>query len=188
MRIIKKLLSNLHRYVFLLLISVLLWAWIYTLCSDTTASKKVVVYIDSPAVSDAAMREKLNEEKPEGIKMIKVFPFSYAFFSSEAPSDADIYIMPESDMELYYELLLPIEAQDGEKAFVKDGEVLGIRIFSASANKGAAASFIQYHPADGTEPQDYYLCYNKKSVHIGTENGGCDAAAFEVFERITELP
>ena len=183
MRTLKKLLSNLHRYVFLLMASVIVWAWVYNLCTETGAAKKVVVYIDSTSVSDAAMRAELNENKPEGIKIIKVYPFSYAFFSSGAPSDADIYIMPESDMDKYSDLLLPID-MSGEDFFIKGGKPLGIRIFNASENTGAATSFIDY---SGAEPQDYYICINRSSVHAGGENSA-DRAAFEVIETILALP
>ncbi len=185
MRIIKKLFGNLHRYVVVLLLSVVIWAWIFSLVTDAAKAKKVLVYCGAPAMEERALGLALDAKKPEGIKFVKVSPFSDAIFSSGAPDDADIYILSESQVRLYSEELLPLDEKRSEGDIAIGGVVYGILLRSAETGNGSAASFITYS-LPGFEDENYYICFNKDSVHVNNGEGS-DGAAFEVAESLLSL-
>ena len=83
MRVLKNIWSQLHRFVFWALLSTILWAWIFTLITDTVPEKKVTLYVQTENCRSMELTLKLEEEKPEGIKMVKVHPFSYAVFGDQ---------------------------------------------------------------------------------------------------------
>lgn len=170
MRTVKTLLGNLHRYLLCALVSALLIAWVYTLVTDAPARKKMVVYIDAPAVAEREMEEALSYDLPSGIRLVRVHSFEYDLIGGGLPREADIYIMPREDMEAYYSLLLPLEdAPDG--AFAKDGVAYGIPV-------NCAGRYVSYD-----ENREYFLCYRKASPHAGNADG----AAFGFARRIMDL-
>ena len=205
MRLIKGFFSNIHRYLFWLVISCLLWAWIYSLITDAPRAKKVVVYTNTPAVSDKELALELEKELPDGIRMIQVHPFSYSAFNTGAPDAADIYILSEEDIGNNIDMLSPV-APRSEKDLIIDGSCYGWLIFDAESGLGAADSFIGYLPEDAvpegavpTEdpeapeavpetPENYYICFNKTSPHLGEFNDSADSAALLIAERLLQLP
>lgn len=205
MRAIKGFFSNIHRYLFWLVISCLLWAWIYSLITDAPRAKKVVVYTNTPAVSDKELAMELEKDLPEGIRMIQVHPFSYSAFNTGAPDAADIYILSEEDIKNNIDMLVTLSPRSGNDLYV-DGSCYGWLIFDAESDKGAADSFIGYLPEDAvpegavpTEdpeaqnvepetPVNYYICFNKTSPHLGELNDSSDSAALIIAERLLDLP
>ena len=93
MRIIKTLLRNLHRYVFLLMACAFLLTWFYYIATELPAKKKVAVYINAPEVRSRALEAELEKSLPEGIKAIRVHPFAYDIMGVGLPAEADILIM-----------------------------------------------------------------------------------------------
>lgn len=194
MRVIKKILANLHRYVLWLLISVLLWSWIFTFLNDTTMKRKVMLFVNAPSVDDAALEHTLSEDLPEGIKMVKVHSFEYAAFLADEADNADMYILSASDLANNLDRLqaVPGDAFGADRAaFIKDGKVFGICVYDRESGSGAAKSFITYADESGESlypDENYYLCFNKKSMHIGDWNDGKDSAAVSVAEKLLTLP
>lgn len=183
---IKKVLSNFHRYLLWLLICVMVWAWIFTMMTDTSRAKKVTVLISSPAVSEYALSEKLEETKPEGIKLIKARPMSYEAIRTGSSSEADIFIVPESELIEHIEELSEITCFDGFDSFVSDGKIYGVLAFDPETGIGAASGFITY-AVPGAEAERYYICFNKDSMHIGDLNDSKDDAAIKVALDILAL-
>ncbi|MBQ1684006.1 MAG: hypothetical protein II072_00635 [Clostridia bacterium] len=193
MRVIRKILSNLHRYVLWLLVSVLLWSWVFTFLNDTTAKRKVMLFVNVPAVDDAALEKALSAELPDGIKMIKVHPFEYAAFLADEADNADMYILSASDLAKNFDRLqvVPEDAFEGRALFTDGGEVYGVCVYDAESGKGAAQSFLDFVDQSGEHlypNENYYLCFNKKSMHIGVWNDGRDSAAVSIAEKLLTLP
>lgn len=202
--LVKTILKSFHRYLLWLLISVFLWSWTFMLISDAPREKKVSVYYLAPDANDTEMAIELEKRIPEGIEIIDVYPFSHAAFTSGAPEQADIYIVSESDLDSVLYQLQPIPARGGDD-YVKDGLVYGWRIYSMDTGEGRAKSFIRYSGEKGVpegakpdpeapgsilyrEDENYYLCFNKDSLHTGDWNGSKDSAALSVAENIFLLP
>ena len=55
MKVLKNIGSQFYLYLLWLLVSVLLWGWIFTMITDTTPDKKITIFIDAYAVEDKAL-------------------------------------------------------------------------------------------------------------------------------------
>ena len=175
MRAIIKVFSQFHRYLLWALISVFLWAWVFMLRFDTTQDKKVVIYSNTPEVLNYALAAELEKDMPEGIKTVKVRPFSYDIFSEGLPADADIVIINSEDARAYIELLSPIvpeSSENIENGLIIDGSIYGLVLFDAGTGTGSALDYFTY----GDE--SFYICFTKSSVHL------TDGAARYTAERI----
>ena len=184
MRLIRRILSQLHRYVLWALLSVLLWGWIFTaFVTDASPAHKVTVYVNTVAVRDTALEEALDYDLPKGVRMVKVHPFSYAaFFDTAAPNEADLYLWNESDLLANLELLCPMEPH-GDGDYLADGVVYGWRMYDAETGTGAASDYFTYG-----EGENWYLCARVSSFHLGTWNDAKDDAAILIAKRLIELP
>ena len=99
MRAVKNILSQLHTFVLWLLASAIFWGWIFTFVTDTSVEKKITVYCEVPQMEDRLLAAALEEDMPEGLRMIKVHPFSYVMFDMESIGKGDIFIIPAADRE-----------------------------------------------------------------------------------------
>lgn len=161
MRFFKNVLAQLHTFVLWGLASFILWGWIFALVTNTSPEKKVTVYCYVPGVRDVDLAVRLEEEPPEGIRMVKVHPFSYVMLNVDYMEDGDIFILPESQIGEYTELLADPAA--------------GVLVYDAETGQGAAVPYIDY-----TE-EDYYLFLGANSPHLA------DGKAAEVARRLMDL-
>lgn len=176
MRIFKKILSNIHRYVFCALMSVVIWAWIFTLVTDAPRAKKVTVLFDTVSVNETALRTELKKHLPEGLRTVKVYHISYMDMSLGMTDEADIYVLPGDRIEESLDFLCPIGESLSERDAVINGEVYGWYL-------EGARSYAEFE--EGT---DYFICFTKGSLHLGELNGSKDSAAVTVAGNILELP
>ena len=84
MRVLKNIFSQLHSFVLWALFSALLWGWVFSFVTDTSIEKKVTVYCYVPEIRDTELSAKLEEDMPEGLKMIRVRSFEYVMMDMEA--------------------------------------------------------------------------------------------------------
>lgn len=184
MRVLKNIASQLHIYLLWLFAAALLWGWIFTFVTDTRPERKVTVFVEALDCRDRDLAVELEKTMPEGIRMIKVHPFTYAMFDEGTLLGADLYIVPASHVEEYRESFadaagLPLAA--GRAV----GPAGGVRIYEA-AGTGGADSYITYAPPGGAG-EDYYLFFGVNSLHAAALNGTGDDAALAVAERLLEM-
>ena len=181
MQVLKNIWSQLHRFVFWALLSTILWAWIFTIITDTVPEKKVTLYVQTEACRSQELSLKLEEEKPVGIKMVKVHPFSYAAFGNRELLESDLYAVRESDAEEMLPIFAPLEGEaldtGGRELFLRDGVCYGVKL-SGPGEEGVAAAYMGYEPGES-----YYLFFNANSLHLGSGDG----AALRVAEALLKL-
>ena len=165
-RFLRNVFSQLHSFAAWAIVAAIFTGWIFTNVTDTKAANKVEIFINAYETENMELRLELEENLPEGIRMIKVHRFTEALFGDRTFLNADIYIVRASDVE---------ELRD---AF--SGE--GIKVYDAETGRGAADGFISYW-VPGAESEDYYLFYGINSLHTGKQ----DTAAFYVAERFMEI-
>ncbi len=190
MRVLKNIFSQLHTFLLWAILCVLLWGWIYTFVGDTSRDKKVTVFINAVAIEDQKLALRLEERKPDGIKMIKVHDFGYDMFGTATPGD--IFIVKRSQLEQMLEdkpeALQSFEAPEGIETFVRGGKCLGMKIYDAKTGKGAGDGvYIRYAPFDGTPAEDYYLCFGSETWHLDGAKEAKDNAAWEVAMELLSL-
>ena len=159
MRVLKNIFSHLHIFLLWAILSAMLWAWIFTFVTDTTPDKKITVYCHVPEIKGTQLAIRLEENMPEGLKMIKVHSFDYVMFDTSAITQGDIYIIPESEIE----------------PFADDLTGDGIKVYERETKTGAASQYITY----GEE--DYYLFFGADSVHLD------DGKALMIAEELLKL-
>lgn len=147
-----------------IVLSTLFWGWLFNLVTDTTPKHKVTIFIEGEAVEDDALALALEEDMPEGIKMVKVHPFSFAFFDSNTLLSADVYIVKKSNIEQYRDSFAPLggKLSSGEYGEVLeiDSEVLGIKVYDAASGEGILSDYVTY------PGEDCYLFVGSSSAHL----------------------
>lgn len=185
---LKNILSRLYVGVLWLLLSGLLWGWIFTLVTDAPPEKKVVVFADVYACEDTALAAALEEALPEGLRMVQAHPFSYAMFEDGELLAADIYIVRASDAAGWVDSFAPLDTvafePGGAELLFIGGAAYGVKIYDAATESGAAEGYLTYTTtAPGGVPEDYYLFFNRDSMHTGKS----DTAAISVAQRLFAL-
>ena len=182
MRILKNIFSQMHRWILWALLSAIFWAWIFTLLTDTTPAKKVTLFAQVETCRDQALALRLEEAMPPEIRMVKVHPFSYLLFDDTELRRADLFVVRASELETFLPDFAPLEDESfdfGERELYRqDGHVYGVKIYDAATGVGAARDYLGY---DGDE--DYYLCMNAASPHLGSGDG----AALRIAEALLKL-
>ena len=185
MRVLRNIFSQLHEYVLWLLLSTVLWGWIFaSFVTDTKAEKKVVIYIDAVQCSDTELAAALEERMPEGLRMIQVHPFSYAMFDTDALLDADLYIVPGSRAGEYRDSFAPLSdllpELDGPY-WEHEGVPYGLLLCDAADGR--------YFSCVGPEEpkEDCYLFFGVNGLHAASLTGTGDDAAIEVYRALYDL-
>ena len=183
MRVLKTIFSKFYLYVLWAFFAFLICGQIFSRLGDAPAAHKVTLYADVPSMRDAALAAELERELPEGIRVVKVHPFSYAMIDDGDLLASDLYIIPESHVEQYSDSLRPIggAALPKEGGCFREGELWGVRVWDAAKRQGIAADFIDY------PDEDCWLFFNKASRHIRTLSGTGDDAAVEIARRLLAM-
>ena len=181
MRILKRILSDFYFYLMWALIAALFWVWMFGFLTDAPKEKKIVVFADVPDLDRTGLATELEKDKPDGITLIQTYPFSYALMSADELEAADIYIVKSGDITSFFDSFAPLPedlytAFDGEKYYVDD-VVYGLKVYDRGADKGVATDYITYGE------DDYFLFFNVKSVHSGSDTS-VDAAAVAVATKL----
>lgn len=198
MKIIKNIFSQLHTFVLWLLISVLLWGWIFSFLTDTSREKKIMIFVNAGELRDRELALRLEEQKPDGIKMIKVHDFEYQMIGTTKVY-GDLYIVPESDLERMLEkdpgAVLPIRDPGGHPVYEYGGQPVAFLAYDAGTNSGIGASRYIFYPRPELDGQNFYLCISSDTRHYEGAEGAVDDAAWTVamdlltlWEQGTEIP
>ncbi len=185
---VKRILSRLHEYILWLLLSAVLWGWIFTMLTDTAPEKKITVFIDGPC-EDTALALELEKAMPEGIRMVRVHPFTYAMFDEKELTGADLYVVPAFRAMEYRDSFLSPSGADlsdlGTPWSGEEGGPAGVLIYDGSAGTGAAESYIGYEAEAPGE--DWVVFFGSRSLHAARFTGQGDDAALPVARALLSL-
>ena len=184
-QVFKKISGQLLIFLTFLTLSTMLWGWLFSVRTDTTADKKITVYIDCAAVRDVELAARLEENLPEGIRMVQVHPFSYALFDTSAFTGADLFIVPGSKAEEYRDSFAAFAVSYTQVVTLENGAV-GQKIYEAETGTGGADAYITYLNETG-EKEDFYLFFGAASLHFAGNEGALDNAAAEVAARLLTM-
>ena len=130
-----------------LLVAVIFGSFVFYQITDTDPAHKLTLYVDGEVRNEAQLAALLEKELPEPIRMVQVHPFSYAMFGSDALRAADLYIVPDSDLEQFADWFAPGE----ESVTVHDPET-GVSV---------AGTWLLYAPEE-----TYRLYLGANSAHL----------------------
>ena len=87
--------------------AVMLTGFVFTRITDTDPAHKITVYALCEVKNGAELAERLERALGGAVRMVKVHPFTYAMFGSEALRTADLYIVPDSERDAYRDWFAP---------------------------------------------------------------------------------
>ena len=190
MRNLKRLFRLLPHLLLWLLASALLWSWIFNFLTDTDRDHKITLFIGMQSLQDRTLAVALEEDLPDGIRMVQVHPFDYALMDSVSLETADLYIMTEGQAREHRDWLCPLpEGLDPSPGMLElDGETVGLRIYAAKEDTvpgaGVAASYLNYMEMPG---EDWFLCFGRGGYHLAGLENGLDSASLAVAGRLLTL-
>ena len=149
-------------FVLWLIIIPIFTGFVFTRITDTDAAHKVTVYVDADLRDAASLAALLEKAAPDPVRMVKVHPFAYALFGSDALKQADLYIVPLSHAEEYRDWFAPLP--EGVAASVSAEYPDGVTVPGSGSESGAAAC-IRYIVASG-DPEPFLLFFGRKSAHL----------------------
>lgn len=174
-QVIRKIEKDMWIYIACVMVVVFAYSWIFGYLTTVKTEEKITVFIGCNTVT-FDKTEQLNESRPEYLKTVEVR--SYALSDSMVDTclsifgyeTGDILILPESKLkaetctEYYAEISADYQSEfDNLGWYEVDGKVYGIKIHDKESHQ-SAVNCLDY--GEGDDEQDYYLLFNKKSVHI----------------------
>lgn len=166
-----------------LILSGLIWSYVFNIINDTDAAHKLTIYADTEVRESTRLNLFLEEGRGEGIRMVRVHPFTYAMMSSEELTHADLYIMTESDLTAYAEWLTPVpdSLREGRILWTDaDGKPCGIRL------TGCYDAALGWFPYAGDET--LWLAFGGKSLHLSGADSAVDNEAEACALRLLSIP
>ena len=175
---IRRFFSLVPALILWLMLSVLVWGFVFTRITDTDPAHKITLFVDAEVTDATALAVRLEEKLGGNIRMVKVHPFNYAMLDGSPLRAADLFIIRADHMETYQDWLLPLpEPLSGmEGEYVSRDISWGLLAYNAEIKSGVAADCINYQPL-GEPAADYYLCFGNQSRHIRTQPDAVDNAA-----------
>ena len=185
----KNLLRLLPSFFLWMIVSLLLWSWVFNLLTDTDRAHKITLYADMHVLKDRELAIRLEEDLPEGIRLVQVHSFDYALMDSVSLETADLYVMTAAQASEHADWLcsLPPEWASLPDGLVLEGAAVGLCLYSAGsepAEKAVAASCFNY---DEAPDQSWYLCFGRGGFHLQSLENGVDNAALPVVRRLLAL-
>ena len=178
---IRRILSRFQVYLLWALVSFLLWSYVFTFLTDAAPAKKLTLYISAYAVEDVELAARLEEGGlPDGIRMVKVHPFSYAMFGETDLLSADLYVVKASEASGWRDSFRPLPA-DMTGDLDLGGGIQGIRVYDAAAGAGVYDELIDYAP-EGVPAEDCYLFFGSGSLHTESADGAAKWLARHFLE------
>ena len=142
------------------------WSWIFGFITDTTPDRKITIFADMQTCRETELAVTLEQDLPEGIRMVRVRRFAHAMMNSTSLRAADLYIVPVCDLETYRDWFAPLpeSLRDGFTLSAADGTPLGLPLYDSSAGLSIGEAFLGYdHPEHPGEA--YVLVFGAAGPH-----------------------
>lgn len=184
-------LSNLKNHILRKWYIYLAWAvaavavclWAFTFVTDVRADKKLAVFIGADPVDIAAVHDIAVSRCGDGIEQVDIYshnPSAGTFVTAMSAFGlemADIVILPEDKIPDAAAYFLPLT--DGYKLTLRDGTTY---YKSHGADFGVKVTSAPDGAVSYEEGVNYYLFFNRKSLHTGILSGSASDAALKVAE------
>lgn len=199
-RFLEHLTERWYVYVLWAVFAVITCIWIFSMVTSAGKAKKITVFVSGYECNVKGLHDKLSEELPQGIEEIAVryalvSDVNYGvYYSTVALVDSDIIILPESrvfgdDCEAKFcalSLALAREYFGENEYYFVGGNAYGIRVYDKTTGSGACKDYITYSRAGNAE-ENYWLFFNKSSMHLGEFAGSESNSAVTVAKRLLSL-
>lgn len=197
--VLQKIGRDIWAYMVCILVVFFIWDWAFGYLTRIKTEEKVSVFIGSYSVSyDKA--DYLNETRPEYLKVVQVNAYSLdvgmfpTYLNVFGYVESDILILPEFCIseeictnyyaEIFEEYQNVFKDLGCNLGFYGESNVYGIKIHDKESGESLIKG-IDY--GEGENEEDYYLLFNKRSLHLSDLSGGKPSemnGAIEVAKRL----
>lgn len=174
-QVINKIGKDLWIYIACILVVVFVYSWAFNYLTTIKTEEKITVFIGS-CTSTFEKEDELNQSRPDYLKAVEVRAYALSdsvydtCLSIFGYETGDILILPESNLNEeniadHYAVI----SQEYQSIFNNigwyelDGNVYGIKIHDKETHQ-SLINCLDYGKDD--DEQNYYLLFNKNSVHI----------------------
>lgn len=187
-------------YVLWALVSGTVAPWIISLVNAPSSSEKVQLFLSGYSYDDEKLNNALSSAKPAYLREIS-FRFGVpgdvkfaSLYDGYARSSADIIILPAESVnsnKCQYDFLR-LDKETALKTFgpvtiyEDSGYSYGLKVYDSQSHTGWASSCISYSK-EVVDEQDYYLFFNRSSVHTGALGGKEKDGAIEIALALQKL-
>ncbi len=188
MKTIWKVMKLIPLLILWLMFSIFLWGFVFNLITDAPPAEKITLCVDAETPGAVQLAVQLEENLNGNVRMVKVLPFTYAMFDSGTLANADLFIVPVSHAETYRDWFAPVpeDMRDQSVLLEMDGVPFGVLAYNAFTGAGIAKDRIRYVFPNG-QPEDFYLFFGKRSVHLSENENAVDDAAADAARRLLDL-
>lgn len=167
-----------------LVISVIGWGFVFTRITTFSPEEKIALYVDGEVPGSEKIAALLMEEAHPAIRTVEVRPFTYAMFGGDELRQADLFIVPESNLETYREFFAPWPEEMGTEGdfHTWDGVPWGLKVYDKETGMGFGLAHVAYE-VPYQEKQDYYLFFGNQSCHLEGNEGAVDNLAVEYAKK-----
>lgn len=177
-------------FVLWLLAVILVWGIVFTFLNKPKKEESISLFFSVEKADTEAMNADFKTEKTKYLRNLEISAYSsrmegFDTLLATRGRDADLLILPETYCEpsamkaLFYpmdhEMLKTVFGEEAECGKAEcDGTIYGVKIYDKASNSGKAAAYFTftYHDEGGLKSEgDYYLFFNKKSLHLGELSG-----------------
>lgn len=164
-----------------LVMSVILWGFVFTRITTYAPRDIIALYVDGAMQNEKALAQAIYKET-DGLKAVQVRPFSYAMFGGDELRNADLFIIPKENLDLYRECFAPWPGEMATDGVFHawDGVNYGLKVYDAQTGEGIAKAYVLYENHLYV-PQDYYLFFGNQSAHL------TDGLAAEYANRLMNM-
>lgn len=205
--VLQKIGKDIWAYLAVILAVIFVWSWVYNVLTQIKTEEKVSVFIGTYSASFEKTKE-LNEVRPSYLKTVEVNAYTLndgrfgTYLSVFGYETGDILILPESkvtaescagifaEISAAYQAVFAEYKVDGESlGFYGEDKVYGIKVYDKDSRKSLISCLNYVY--EGKEEENFYLFFNKKSVHLSdltdeskrSEMNG----AIDIAKRLLEL-
>ena len=179
---------NWFYYVLWLIIAVFAWEWVFAYLTKPKEEESVYLFFGVENVLTDEAHSALDSKKPEYVRNLDITFYSTrsdsfdVLFATRIQTEADVFVLPEEYCEpsaMRY-LFYPMDLSEVKEIFGEDAEcgaavcedkAYGVKIYDKETGVGKAANYLTYTYLDENGEKkavgDYYLFFNKKSLHLG---------------------
>ena len=172
-----------HWYLYLVwfMVVFLLWELVCRVLIQIPQEEKLVFFVGSQDCDTDGLKNKLEENIQEYLKQVDVYYYAsennyFGTLLQLYGTKADLFILPESKATeaLPYYLELDIEkvkhSFGNVEFYQSEGKFLGIKIYDYESDTGKLKEYISYYNQEVVPKENYYLFFNKESLHLGSWN------------------
>lgn len=176
--VIRRILTAITLLILWAAASAVLWGWVFGFLTETDTAHKLCVYADGTLTHATELAVRLERDMPEGIRMVKVRPFSYGMFDDTELWSGDLFIVHEKDLADVTPRLSPLPAAlaGREDAYTVDGVPMALPLGNDLSR------WMDCEP--GTI---WYLAFSAKSLHMAGHEGAVDDAALTAAQTLLTI-